>query len=275
MARLRGTGFILKSCTVGLGSVLDHFWVNSRTRPSDVLNRCHEGRFLRIMRNPNKPLGLLALIALLISTNGAFAATQTVPFSLNGSGSLTGSPVVFQGIIDSGPFSSGQFLIEINDYGWPLDNPGTPENERWDYLLANFFTYDNSPGGEHWDGYFPAQGGQIPVVVWSFTKGADRVGGIIRYLIITIRDDDADALVDQDELANQAVAANLQVHIEQSAGSYDGWCGFGPANGNLENYDPYMDDLLTIPVGNLYLRDVSCTVPIEESSWGAVKKIYR
>jgi len=203
------------------------------------------------------------------------AANQTVTFSLNGSGSFLNSPVLFQGMIDSGPLSPGWFVIEVDDSGWPMDNPSTPQNERWDHILATFYTYDNTPGGEHWDGYFPVQGGLLPPVTWRFYNSGDQLGGVIRYLIITILDSDADGVVDQDDLANQTVAGNFQCHIEQSQGAYEGWCGFGSGNGNLENYDPGEDDLLTIPVGNLYLRDVSCAVPAEETTWGAFKVLYK
>ena len=218
----------------------------------------------------------VAALALAFGTVAdSVAANQQVSFTLNGSGSLLNSPAMFQGIIDSGPMSGGSFVITIDDTGWPIDNPGTPNNERWDYLLANFFTYDNTPNGEAWNGYFPEQGGLLPPVIWHFTNGGDQLGGVIRYLIITIRDSDADGEVDQDELANQSVAANLNSHIEQSQGAYYGWCGFGTGNGNLENFDPGMDDILTISVGNLYLRDVSCAVPVEGTTWGAVKDLYR
>jgi hypothetical protein len=215
----------------------------------------------------------LALVFGSVSTG--VAANQTVTFTLNGSGSLLNSPAVFQGIIDSGPMSGGTFVINVDDTGWPIDNPGTSNNERWDYLLANFFTYDNTPNGEAWNGYFPEQGGLLPPVIWHFTNGGDQLGGVIRYLIITILDSDADGEVDQDELANQSVAANFHSHIEQSAGAYYGWCGFGTGTGNLENFDPDMDDILTISVGNLFLRDANCAVPVEETTWGAVKVLYR
>lgn len=217
----------------------------------------------------------LSLALLFCSATGVGAATITFAFNLNGGGSLLNSPAVFQGIITSGPMNGGSFVIEIDDSGWPIDNPGTPEDERWDHLLAEFFTYDNTPGGERWLGYFPAQGALLPPVIWRFSNGGDQLGGIIRYFIITILDSDQDGDVDQDELANQAVAANFNVHIEQSQGVYFGMCGFGTGNGNLENFDPSMDDVLTIPVGNLYLRDASCAVPVEESTWGAVKVLYR
>ena len=216
------------------------------------------------------------VMALLLGlATGAMGATQTVQFSLNGSGALLNSPVVFQGTIDSGPMSPGLFVIQIDDAGWPLDDPGTPGNERWNYLLTNFFTYDNTAGGQHWDGYFPKQGTLLPPVTWRFGKNGDRLGGVIRYLIITIRDSDADGMVDQDELANQMVAANFQCHVEQSGGAYDGWCGAGSANGNLEDFDPNMDDLLTISVGNLLLRDFGCAVHADAKTWGALKQMYR
>jgi len=220
-------------------------------------------------------LVMVSCVLVLGAANMAGAASQTVTFSLNGAGSLLNSPAGYQGMIDSGAMSGGWFVIEIDDSGWPTDNPGTPTNERWDYLLATFFTYDNTSGGENWTGYFPIQGGLLPPVIWRFANGGDQLGGVIRYLIITILDSDGDGEVDQDELANQVVAMNMNSHIEQSLGIYEGWCGFGNSNGNLEDFDPGMDDLLTIPVGNLYLRDVSCSVPVEESTWGAVKVLYR
>ena len=220
-------------------------------------------------------LVLMSLALVLGAASNGWAANQTVTFTLNGSGSLLNSPAVFQGIIGTGPMGGGTFVIDIDDTGWPLDNLGTPNNERWDYLLANFFTYDNTPNGEAWNGYFPAQGGLLPPVMWHFSNGADQLGGVIRYLIITILDSDQDGEVDQDELANQTVAANFHAHIEQSQGAYFGWCGFGTGNGNLENFDPGMDDILTISVGNLFLRDANCAVPVEETTWGAIKVLYR
>ncbi len=85
-------------------------------------------------RISNKSLFVITAVVFLVgSTTGIMAASQTVSFSLNGSGSLLNSPVTFQGMIDSGPMSPGSFVIGIDDTGWPLDNPGTPQDERWDF----------------------------------------------------------------------------------------------------------------------------------------------
>ena len=94
------------------------------------------------------------------------------------------------------------------------------------------------------------------------------------YLIITIADTDKDQIVDQDELANQQVAINFIAHLEQSEGTWDQHCGQGSANGTLENYDPNMDDNLTVS-GTLLMRTIGCAVPVDNATWGVVKEMYR
>jgi len=218
-----------------------------------------------------RAMAVLFVIALLTIPCTGHAAFQTVTFTLDGMGSLLESPVVFEGWINSGPMSPGWFMIMIDDSAWP---PDTDKTARWNYLVSTFFSYDATPGGEHWDGYFPMNGSAYPVVTWRFTKDLDKLGGIVRYLIITIYDSDHDGHVDQNELATQAIAANFHCHIEQSMGIYSGWCGTGPANGTLSNFDPNQDDIFTISYGSLTLRDFGCSVPVEETTWGAVKALY-
>jgi hypothetical protein len=174
-------------------------------------------------------------------------------------------------MINSGPLSPGWFRIEIDDTGWPPDSDKTA---RWNYIISTYFSYDATPGGEHWDGYFPMDGTQFPVVTWYLKNDPDQLGGIIRYLIITIYDGDHDGVIDQDELATQAVAGNLHCHISQSLGAYTGYCGLGPMNGTLANFDPELPDILTISYGSLTIRDFGCVVPVDERTWGSVKTIY-
>lgn len=214
------------------------------------------------------------LMGVLVFSQAGYSATQNIEFSLSGSGSLLNSPPGFEGTIDSGVFANGFFTIYIDDTGWPVDNPGTPQNERWNYIISTFFTYTAEPNNEHWTGYFPLQGTIAPPVVWRFYNNGDKLGGIIRYLNITITDNDKDGVIDQDELMIQAVAANLQAHIEQSKGVYESWCGFGSMNGTIEDFDPTPMDMFTIPYGLLRMRDYSCAVPTEHMTWGAVKSLY-
>ncbi|MFH1755116.1 MAG: hypothetical protein ABIA59_05380 [Candidatus Latescibacterota bacterium] len=211
------------------------------------------------------------VLALLTIPCAGHAAFQTVSFTLDGMGSLLESPVVFEGWINTGPLTNGWFMVTIDDSAWP---PETNKTVRWNYLVTNFFNYDATPGGEHWDGYFPKSGTAFPVVTWHFSDNSDKLGGIVRYLIITIFDGDHDGQVDQDELAIQSMAANFYCHIEQSQGCYSGWCGTGPSNGTLSNFDPNLDDIFTMSYGSLTLRDFGCGVPVEEHTWGAVKVLY-
>ena len=196
-------------------------------------------------------------------------------FKLSGFGSYCISPAGFDGSIISGTLSPGTFVIDIDDVIWPVDNPGTPQNERWQYVFANYFRYDNSqPGAEKWTAYFPPLPVQLPVVTFSFRHGGDTVGGILQSLIITISDKDHDAVVDATELNIQAVAGNLVAHIEQGTGVYTGYCGTGSMNGTMEGYDITQAFVFTTGTGYLHLNNVGCSVGVEESTWGAVKQIY-
>jgi hypothetical protein len=211
------------------------------------------------------------LFALLACPTAGFAQVQTVTFSLDGLGSLLESPVMFDGTINSGPLSPGWFMIMIDDSSWP---PDTDKTARWNYIVSTYFSYVATPGGEHWDGYFPINGTQAPVVTWRLSSNGNKLGGIIRYLIITIRDSDHDQVIDQNELATQSVAMDINVHVEQSQGIYTGYCGIGSANGTLSNYDPNLDNILTVPYGSVTIRNFGCIVPVESTTWGAVKAIY-
>lgn len=227
-------------------------------------------------KQPMKWTGLLISVVLLLGVTTTVVHAQMpypVEFGLTGEGSLLNIPPRFQGWIISGPMTGGSFVLEFDDSMWPSDDPGTPENERWDYILANHFTYSTT-GDPHWTGHFPLYSQIIPPVEFRFTNGADQIGGVAFYMVITILDSDYDAHVDQDELANQAVAVDFISHIEQSGGAYDGQCGGGSCNGNLENNDPGMDDLLTVS-GSLSMRGIGCLVAVKEASWGVVKTLYQ
>ena len=205
----------------------------------------------------------------------ANSAIRNETFKLSGFGGYVITPAELDGSIYAGTLSPGTFVIDIDDVIWPVDNPATPQNERWDYVFAHYFVYDNShPGAEKWTAYFPPLPAQLPVVTWSFYHNGDKIGGIYQSLIVTISDKNANHIVDPAELNIQAVAGNLVTHVEQGTGIYEGFCGQGSMNGTLEGYDLSQPYVLTISTGNLLLRNFNCSVGVEEKSWGAVKEIY-
>jgi len=205
----------------------------------------------------------------------ANSAIRNETFKLSGFGGYVITPAELDGSIYAGTLSPGTFVIDIDDVIWPVDNPATPQNERWDYVFAHYFVYDNSyPGAEKWTAYFPPLPAQLPVVRWSFYHNGDKVGGIYQSLMVTISDKNANHVVDPAELNVQAVAGNLVAHVEQGTGIYKGFCGQGSMNGTLEGYDLNQPYVLTISTGNLLLRNFNCSVGVDEKTWGAVKEIY-
>lgn len=203
-------------------------------------------------------------------------------FALLGSGSLMDSPVQFNGDIIQGTLAPGTFWIRLDDTSWPSDNPGTPENERLDYVLSHYFTYDATPGNEGWDGYFPPAGSGEPMPKWRFyTVAGDTLGGDCNSFVLTIRDVDADGIVDEGEYARKVFSANFIAYISYSGGCYNFFCGVGNCSGALDVTDQEsLEEELYVPSatsasGNMILRDDNCHTATEASSWGGIKSIYR
>lgn len=214
---------------------------------------------------------LVVFLFLLFQPLPCQASTQNETFGLSGTGALGFDPPGFEGMIVSGSLAGGYFTLYIDDTGWPVDDPMTPQNERWEYIVANFFEYIADPGSEHWDGTIPPVGQQAPAVVWHFFNNGDNLGGVVRSLKITITDSNHNGIMDPSELQIQAVAGNLQCHVEQSTGRFEGLCGMGPMNGSI--YDSTPVDIFEIPFGSLILWN-TCSVPNENPSWGFIKAIY-
>ncbi|UCH85497.1 MAG: hypothetical protein JSW50_07360 [Candidatus Latescibacterota bacterium] len=220
-------------------------------------------------------LMVIPIVFVLACPMWADAGVKQENFKLSGFGGYIITPAEFDGSIFDGTLAPGTFIIDIDDVSWPVDNPGTPQNERWDYIFENYFVYDDSQAGaEKWTAQLPPLPAQVPVVTWSFYHNGDKVGGIFQSLMITVSDKNSNGIVDPDEMNIQAVGGNLVSHIEQSTGEYDGYCGGGSLNGSIEGYDLSQPYVMTISGGSLVLRDFSCQVATENKTWGAVKATY-
>jgi hypothetical protein len=231
--------------------------------------------------------GVVALALLFMMANSANAAMKIVGFDLTGSGALAQPAVGYDGLVDEEQqfplppitFATGTFSISIDGAGWPGDNPGTPlTNERWEHVFANYFTYVNSAGSEHWEGYFPVQGGTSPQVDWSFITGEGyKLGGTMN-LTITINDVDADGVADASELAIMALGGNIFCKASKSTGEFLGYCGNGSMNGTMHAFDQGNPPMGAYDVtgtgGTFQLNNTNCQVPVEEGTWGAIKAIY-
>jgi len=203
-------------------------------------------------------------------------------FALLGTGSFMDSPVQFNGDIIQGTLAPGSFWIRLDDTMWPTDDPGTPENERIDYVLTHYFIYDDTAGNEGWDGYFPPVGSGEYLPSWRFyTAAGDTLGGDCNSFVVTIRDVDADGIVDASEWSSKVFSASFVAYISRSGGCFDTFCGVGNCSGAIDvTNQSTLDEELYVPSassasGNMVLRDDNCHTATESSSWGGIKSIYR
>jgi len=228
-------------------------------------------------------LGMSVLCILVFAVASVSAITfRTERFSLSGTGSFMTHPPTFAGQITGGTLFPGTFWISFNDAGWPVDNPGTPQNERLDYVIAHYFHYDSTIGGESWDGYFPPSGSGEPTPMWRFyTAAGDTIGGSCTQITITIKDLNANAVMEASEYAAKVISGNMVAYINYGGGCFSNFCGTGSFSGTLNVVNAgTMEEALyvpspSLPSGRLYMKDGGCTVGVESSSWGTIKSIYR
>jgi hypothetical protein len=227
-------------------------------------------------------LGVAGLFLILFSmTLPATAAMLIETFALSGNGSFMASPPVFSGNIIAGTMSPGTFWFKLDDSGWVTDDPGTSNNERWDFIFSNYFQYDPTPGAEGWDGRFPSMmvGDYAPQ--WRFfTAAGDTCGGLATSFTVTIRDYNANGIMEDSEYNNKVFSIGLFCYINFGTGEFLSYCGQGNCAGTLDLFDEATwDEDFYVPSeasasGRLYLSDTNCATGTNESSWGKIKKIH-
>lgn len=227
-------------------------------------------------------LGLTGLFVLVIASTSPFAGYQKETFALLGNGSFMDALPTFSGDIIQGDLSPGTFWIKLHLAStWPADDPGTPNNERWDYIFSTYFTYDDTEGSEGWDGYLPPSGSGEALSEWRFyTTAGDTLGGLCSSFTVSIRDVNANGILEDSERANKDLAINLVCYINFSGGCFNELCGQGSCSGELDTDVGAWEEELYIPSadyasGNLYLTDSGCHTGVETKSWGGIKVIYK
>jgi hypothetical protein len=224
---------------------------------------------------------LMACLLVIGATAASDAAWTTYKFALSGTGSFMNSPPTFSGDIVGGTLSPGTFWIQFDDTGWPVDNPATTENERMDYLISHYFEYDDEVGAEGWDAYFSAGSGESAPTWRFYTEVGDTLGGSCTQITITVRDINANAVMEDDEYATKVIGGNIVAYINYGGGCFENLCGMGSFSGMLSVVDSLtMEEELYVPSptsasGRLSLHGDGCVVGVEPSSWGQIKSIYR
>ncbi len=227
---------------------------------------------------------LILGIALLVLISAPDAQTTTIydSFALQGYGSFMDDNPTWSGNLTAGTLSPGTFWMEIDDSCWPADDPGTPENERWDYIFSNYFSYNDTEGAECWDAFFPNTDLGDSWIEWRFMlDNGDIIGGTSGRFIVTVQDLNANGIMEDSEYQNKVCSGTLISWINFGAGSYAGFCGDGSFSGQLNVTDQStMEEELYVPsptwaTGMMTMTDEGCSTATENSSWGAIKSLYK
>jgi hypothetical protein len=190
-------------------------------------------------------------------------------------GNILQSPAQYNlgGLISGG---DGTFEFTLDDTGWPLDPAA-----RFDHIWATYFAanYDNSvPEACKWVGQIP---GRFRVEATNAPYGYNGwCEGSINAKI-TVRDLDADAVLDDEEKwADHLFDGRLSKLCDYPSGDPGGgemadkW-GWGALASNYFSFKipPQLDSLYN--GGNLTLTPMGCETANSPASWSAVKALYK
>jgi len=210
---------------------------------------------------------LLIVAALLLAVCVAPAGAYSYIVNYNGSGSLMMSPVIYSGTFTWG--IDGDWEWEIDDSAWPSDADSTARfNYIWDNHFAPNYFYDPDPQKCKWTGGFTG--------VFRYDVVDPEVGHIEGSIdiVIQIKDRDGDGVLSQSEKHHiNSLSANFLLDPDLGTGDYLDHCG----NGSLgTNYFKFVNpDLLNGIQGGGQYSTSQCQSPVETSSWGVVKALYR
>lgn len=204
----------------------------------------------------------LAIVALAAPAFGE----MNLDFFGNLDGDFIMSPVLFDGPITGGDLAPGFWSISVPDGAWPT-NP----LERGNFIWNNFYAPNYDPTIPGWVGYFDVAHG-LPEMSTLFLDHTD-VGTMrgVCSIEITVVDDNANGILDPDEGCAGSLSG-LVIIIRAGTGLYDGMCGDGYYFGTYEKECP---DSLEHWFLMMHVDIEDCSTPVEDSTWGTIKSLYR
>ena len=214
------------------------------------------------------------VLTLVLFVAAPAAADVYDPIGASGLGSLMKSPVVYSGTLMMSVTGSWEF--QIDDSLWPDPADSTA---RFNYIWDTFFAdnYDNTPGAQAWFGYF--NGLTLPTAptfgfdITGPLPDVGHVGGDISFVIM-MRDWYSDGILDQSEKhRNNQIAGTFLLSPNQGTGFFTDHCGEGSLSaGNFNFVNPDLDDSVMF-MG--YFESEFCGSPVDDSSWGVIKALYK
>ncbi len=204
---------------------------------------------------------LIVLLGMLCLSVGVVFA-QHFEFHCSGMGNMIlNDDPVYSGIIDGGDLAPGLWWMHVDDSGWP---PASNPQIRWAYVWQNYYTYD--PGAQIWTGTFDC-------LLDLERTGYGTMHGICDLTFQHI-DLDGDMILDPEECMNGLSGA--VIIINEGTGIYAYLCGDGNYEGGFfrvcDQGPEWMDDYVDF---DMYLDLEECGLSTEQSTWSAVKALFR
>jgi hypothetical protein len=194
----------------------------------------------------------------------------SVQFEFDGMGNaMMNSQPVYAGTVNAGDalVLGADWSITIDDSTWP--DPSNPQ-ARWDYLFNNFATYDAQSFS--WTIVLDEQSCATKPV-WGVEHSTNGIMGGTLVVVITFTDWNQNGILEVDERMFAVYSGNLII-MNYGTKVFAGYCGDGTFNGSLQNGDPanWADDYVE---GSCFLNLQNCQVGTRESSWTAIKGMFR
>jgi len=215
----------------------------------------------------------ITFLSVLVLLCAAQAHADSYMIQLTGSGGLMLNGADYSGTIDAG--MAGTWTLELDDSLWPDESDSTA---RFDYIWSTFFAdnYNDITGGEHWVGYFSASTLPSSPLMTLDATVPHGVLGMNASFTVQVRDYYADGILSQYEKHHSCqMAFTYSVETPLCTGAFEDYCGDGSgSNGSFNFVNPPTADQLEFPFFN-QLNIWFCGAPVEDSTWGAIKTLFR
>lgn len=219
-----------------------------------------------------RPVAIAVLsVSLLLFSVLAHGQVEYFTVRLDGTGGLMLNDADYAGALSLQ--MTGSWDLDVDDSLWPDESDSTA---RFDYIWDTFFAdnYDPTPDQQAWWGYF--DGATLPSVP-KLTFDTAVPGGMLvsnASFIVLVRDYNGDGELSQYEKHHACqVSMTISVETPLCTGYFEDYCGNGSLGAGDLNFvnPPAFDEIMFM--GQVQVWD--CGALVNESTWAAVKALYR
>jgi len=214
---------------------------------------------------------LLSVSLLLFSVLASGQRVEYFTVQLDGTGGFMLNGADYTGAVSVQ--MAGTWTLDVDDSLWPDESDSTA---RFNYIWDTFFAanYDPTPGQQSWRGYF--DGSTLPSVP-KLTLDTSAPGGELvsnASFVVLVRDYYGDGELSQIEKHHDCqVSMTISVETPLCTGYFEDYCGTGSLGAGDFNFvnPPDVDEIMFFGQVQVWF----CGAPVEDSTWGAIKTLFR